>query len=181
MWLLIKIFIKIVAAFLILVLVVVALDTALVRWQFRLPSDDYAKRVFAERKSDLDNLVAMVDRNYEIESVDSRGIAYGEAARDPAHIACAELLKNMGAKHLTHTQRGVVEIYFWGSGCAICHDSYKGFAYVRDPAFDMPPDSKLCQSLDDRVLPRGKYAPVEDGTYLVPITDHWYLIRSENG
>ena len=178
---LIRIFIRVVATFLIFVLVMVALATAFVRWQFRLPSDDYAKRLFAERKSDLDNLVAMVDRNYEIESVDARWIAYGEAARDPTHIACADLLKNMGAKHLRHTQRGVVEIYFWGSGCSICHDSYKGFAYVRDPPFDMPLDSKLYPSLDDRALPRGKYAPVEDGTYLVPITDHWYLIRSENG
>jgi hypothetical protein len=128
---LIKIVAKIVAAFLILGLVLLCLAIALIRWQFHLPSDARARRVFAEREGDLEKLVLMVDRNYDIEFVDAQWIARGEAARDPAHIACAKLLKDIGAKHLRHTQRGVVEVYFWGSGCAICHDSYKGFAYVR--------------------------------------------------
>ena len=77
--------------------------------------------------------------------------------------------------------RGIVEVYFWDNGCAICHDSYKGFVYVRDPSFDMPPDWKICSSLDNRSLPRSRYAPVEDGTYLMPLSEHWYIIRWEQG
>ena len=151
-----KIVVKVIGALLILGVVLLCLTLAFIRWQFHLPSDARAKRLFAERKSDLEKLVQMVDRNYDIQGVEAQRIAYGEAARDPAHIACAKLLQKMGAKHLRHTQSGVVEIYFWGSGCAICHDSYKGFAYVSDPAFVMPPDSKVCPSLDNRSLPRGK-------------------------
>ena len=108
-----------------------------------------------------------MDRNYDIEFVNAYGILHGETVRDSAHITCAELLKKMGAKHLRHTQRGVVEIYFWGSGCAICHDSFKGLAYIREPTFDMPADSNVWTSLEDRALPRGKYASVEDRTYLL--------------
>ena len=53
-----------------------------------------------------------MDRNYDIEFVNAYGILHGETVRDSAHITCAELLKKIGAKHLRHTQREVVEIYF---------------------------------------------------------------------
>jgi len=61
--------------------------------------------------------------------------------KNPAHIDCAKRLREIGAQFLRRSGR-LVEIYFWGSGCAICHDSYKGPAYVTGTAVDMPVASR---------------------------------------
>jgi hypothetical protein len=145
-----------------------------------LPSDTKAKAYFAAHRAALDTLVQTVIRDPNIEFVDADWIAYGSAAQDPAHVDCAKRLREIGARFLRHSG-GLVEIYFWGTGCAICHDSYKGFAYVTNPSADMPVASKVCSSLADGALPAGTYARIEDGSYLVPITDRWYLIRGELG
>jgi hypothetical protein len=150
------------------------------RWQFHLPSDAKAKAYFTAHKAALDTLAQTVSRDPHVEFVDAHWIAWGSAAQDPAHIECAKRLREIGAQFLRHSG-GLVEIYFWGSGCAICHDSYKGFAFITNPSVDMPVASKICSSLANTALPAGKYAPIEDGSYLVPIADHWYLIRWECG
>jgi hypothetical protein len=145
-----------------------------------LPSDASAKAYFAVHRAALDSLAQTVSRDPHIEFVNAQWIAYGSAAQDPAHIDCAKRLREIGAEFLRHSG-GLVEIYFWGTGCAICHDSYKGFAYVTNPGGDMPVGSKVSSSLADRALAAGTFARIEDGLYLLPITDHWYLIRNENG
>jgi hypothetical protein len=162
-------------------LLLVGLSYGYIRWQFHLPSDAKAKAYFTAHRAALESLVETVVRDPNIEFVNARGIAYGSTASDPAYLACAKHLRELGAQSLRRHSRGLVEIYFWGAGCAVCHDSYKGFAYVADPSFNMPLDSKVCSSLADSALPPGRYAPVEDGTYLLPIADHWYIIRWESG
>jgi hypothetical protein len=149
-------------------------------WQFDLPSDAKAKAYFGAHRAALDSLAQTVSRDPHIEFVNADWIAYGSAAQDPAHIDCAKRLREIGAHFLRHSS-GLVEIYFWGSGCAICHDSYKGFAYLTNPSVDMLVASKVCSSLTDSALRGGTFGRIEDGSYLVPITDHWYLIREESG
>src|SRR5262249_13925813 len=141
------------------------------RWSFHLPSDAKAQAVFSAHKTELERLVQDVVRDPHIKFVDARRVSYGPEAQDRAHIECAKRLRKLGAQSLRHSG-GLVEIYFWGDGCAICHDSYEGFAYVTDTATDMPVSSKICSSLADGALPRGRYAPVEDGRYLRPVADH---------
>ena len=150
------------------------------RWGVDLPSDAKAKAYFAAHRAALDTLAQTVSRDPHIAFVNADWIAYGSAAQDPAHIDCAKRLREIGAQFLRHSG-GLVEIYLWGNGCAICHDSYKGFAYVTNPSVDMPVASKVCSSLADSALRAGGFARIEDGSYLVPVTDHWYLIREENG
>ena len=145
-----------------------------------LPSDARANAYFAAHKAALDSLAQTVSRDPHIEFVNAQWIGYGSAAQDPAHIDCAKRLREIGAEFLRQSG-GLVEIYFWGSGCAICHDSYKGFAYVTDPGVDIPVGSKVTSSLADTTLAAGMFARIKDGRYLVPITDHWFLIRDENG
>jgi hypothetical protein len=145
-----------------------------------LPSDAKAKAYFAAHRAALDSLAQTVSRDPHIEFVNADWIAHGSAAHEPAHIDCAERLREIGAQFLRHTG-GLVEIFFWGSGCAICHDSYKGFAYITNPSIDMPFASKVCSSLADRALKASTFARIEDGSYFVPIGNHWYLIRDESG
>jgi len=145
-----------------------------------LPSDAKANAFFAAHRAALDSLVQTVSSDPHIQFVNAQWIAYGNAAQDPAHIDCAKRLREIGAEFLRRSG-GLVEIYFWGTGCAICHDSYKGFAYVTDSGVDIPVGSKVTSSLADRALSARMFSRIEDGLYLVPITDHWYLIRAENG
>jgi hypothetical protein len=150
------------------------------RWQSHLPSDAKAKACFAAHRAELESLAQTVGSDSHIKFVNAQWIAEGSTAQDPAHIECARRLRKLGAQSLGH-KGGYVQIFFWGSGCAVCHDSYKGFAYIADPSSDMPVDFKICTSLADSALPPGRYSTIEDGTYLVPIGDHWYLIRWECG
>ena len=145
-----------------------------------LPSDASANAYFAAHRAALDSLAQTVSRNPDIEFVNAQWIAYGSAAQDAAHIDCAKRLREIGAEFLRHSG-GLVEIYFWGTGGPIGHDSYKGFAYVTDRGADIPAGSKMSSSLADSALAAGTFARIEDGLYFVPITDHWYLIRDENG
>jgi hypothetical protein len=163
------------------VILLVGLFYGFMWWQFHLPSDAKVKAYFTTHRAALESLVETVVRDPNIEFVNAHGAAYGSDAASPAYTACAKRLSELGAQSLMRHSRGLVVIYFWGAGCAICHDSYKGFAYVANPSVDMPVGSKVCSSLANSALPSGKYAPIEDGIYLVPITDHWYLIRFEIG
>ena len=75
---------------------------------------------------------------------------------------------------------GMIQIYFWGSGCAVCHDSYKGFAFASSnaPALKY---AKVLPSLEDSDVPHNKRGAIEDGSYIVPVSTDWYLIRWECG
>ncbi len=115
-------------------------------WGDGLPSDKKAEAYFAAHEAMLESLAQTVIRNPHIEFVNAQWIAYGSAAQDPAHIECAKRLRDMGGQFLRHSG-GVVEIYFWGSGCAICHDSYKGFAYVTNPSVDMQKNGDVCVAI----------------------------------
>ncbi len=145
-------------------------------WQVDLPSDAKAKAYFAANRAALDSLAETVSADPHIEFVSADWIAYGSAAQDPAHIDCAKRLREIGARFLRHSG-GMVEIYFWGSG----HDSQKGFAYVTNPGADIPVASKVCSSLTDSALRGGMFGRIDEGSYLVPITNHWYLVREESG
>ena len=143
--------------------------------------DANARAYFQKHKPELDALFLSVSGESTIQFVAADWAGYGSDAKDQKHIACSLLLKKIGAQFLRQ-DGGDFEVYFWGKGCAVCHDSFKGFAHIKSlPSFLKKNYAKVVDSLSDDFLPRGKYAPVEDGTYLVPIGDDWYLIRWECG
>jgi hypothetical protein len=144
-----------------------------------LPADTDAKEFFQEHRSELTNIIAAVQREPSISFVSPEWVGHGADATNATHVACAKLLKEAGAM-FARKRDGAIEIYFWGTGCAVCHDSYGGFAYI-------PPDAPLLRnativhSLENKNLPKGKYGAIQDGTYLVPLADGWYLVRWECG
>src|ERR1700730_6647472 len=112
------------------------------RPQVHLPSDDEAKAYFALHRAQLDGLVESVIRDPQINGINASGTADGKPTNNPTHVTCVKRLRELGAQFLSHSG-GCVEIFFWGSGCAFCHDSYKGFVYIADPSADMPIASKI--------------------------------------
>jgi len=149
-------------------------------WGYQMPSDQEAEAFFRSHSSDLMALVAAAQHEPTITFVSADWIGYGTNASDPGQIACAKLLQKLGAGFLRQREEAV-EIYFWGSGCAVCHDSYKGFACLTRPKYACFGPATVVRSLRDRDLPKGKHGGVLDGTYLLPISDHWHVIRWECG
>lgn len=163
----------------ILCAVLVGLDSGYSYWLYHLPSDKKTEAFFIAHKSDLASLIATVQQSPALEFVDAGWVGYGTNATDLAHVECARLLKKIGAQFL-RSGDGAIEIYFWGRGCAICHDSYKGYAYIK-PDAPMVRHSTIVRSLADKALPPGKYAPIGDGSYILPLGDNWYIFRWECG
>jgi hypothetical protein len=123
-----------------------------VSWRSRLPSDERAGVYFKTHRQELAALVATVEREPRLNFVNADWIGNGSDATDPAHVACAKLLKKVGAQFLRKGD-GAIEIYFWGDGCAICHDSYKGYVFIR-PGARILEYATTVQSLEDKALPK---------------------------
>jgi len=144
-----------------------------------LPSDKKAEAFFRAHRKELADLIVAVERQPKLNFVSAEWVGYGADAADPDHVACAKLLKKVGAQFLRQGDGGI-EIYVWGSGCAICHDSYEGYAFIT-PGASLLKYATPGQSLEDKALPKGKYAPIEDGSYIHPLDGEWYVIRWECG
>jgi hypothetical protein len=146
-------------------------------WLGYLPSDAHCEAFFNKHKVELTAIVTLAEREptkIGLISADSP-----DTENDPDRVTCAKLLKKLGAQFLRQTD-GAIEIYIWGDGCAICHDSYKGYAYIV-PEARMLKYATVVRSLEDKALPKGKYAFIEDGSYICPLIDKWHLIRWECG
>jgi hypothetical protein len=140
--------------------------------QAHLPSDKKAEAFFRAHMDKLADLIVAAQRDPKVSFVSSDDA-------DPSHAAFSKLLRSIGAQFLRQRDGGI-EIYVWGTGCAPCHDSYEGYAFI-SPGARMLEYSKAAQSLEDKALPKGKYAPVEEGTYIRALDQKWYVIRWECG
>jgi hypothetical protein len=170
---------KIAGGLLAFVILLVASCIGYMFWHAHLPSDTASEVFFQEHRAELNTIITSVEREPKIDFVSADWVGNGADANDPAHVACAKLLKRLGAQFLRR-DNGAIEIFFWGDGCAFCHDSYKGYAYIPSESGILKLATEV-RSLDDKSLPKGKYAPIEDGTYISPLIDTWYLIRWECG
>lgn len=166
-------------AVLVACVIVIAAGMSYWKWAAHLPSDVEAENFFRSHRTELGDLAAFVEQHPNIEFVDANWISYGGNAKDGNHIACAEMLRHIGAQFLRRRE-GAIEIYVWGSGCAICHDSYKGYAFV-EPKAEILTEAKLVASLEDDALPVGQYGTIKDGIYLKPLNQPWYLALWEAG
>jgi hypothetical protein len=92
-----------------------------------------------------------------------------------------ELMSKIEAEAVIVREDGSMEFELWGSGCAICSDSYMGVRYSpQDRKIDSNPDwtPTLVNSLDSATLPKEKGA-VATGLYVMPIEPNWFVYRLE--
>ncbi len=157
--------IALVLGFALLVVAAIGLGDWLV--SFHLPSDQKAARYFQGHRAQFTALAARVT-NQLAASFSDRG-ANGEDAA---------LLEGVGGQFLRRSD-GTISIYVWGHGCAVCHDSYEGYICL-------PKNSRLLKGTSvvralDHDLPRDGRGGVEDGFYILPLSDDWYVFKEENG
>jgi len=88
-------------------------------------------------------------------------------------------MRRIGAQFVDVREDGSVEFALWGSGCAICSDSYMGVRYFpedHNPRARLAWAPKLVSSLESKRLPQER-SSVADGLYVVQLEPEWFLYR----
>ena len=158
---------KIICGVLGIVSVVVAAGFAYWFLSVHLPSDQKARRYFQAHQAQFAALAASLTKQPTASFLDTSGSEQGTG-----------FLKGVGGQFLRQSD-GTITIYVWGSGCAICHDSYEGYVHI-------PPEAPAFRFVSvvpalDHGLPQDGRGGVEDGFYVLPLSDGWYVFREENG
>lgn len=147
----------------------------------RLPSEQTARQQFAIHQTDYARLASLLCKVPRDQIIGNSGTAPDQGAIVRLAPEYRELMQRIGAKFVDVRHDGSVEFALWGSGCAICSDSYMGVLYrplqseVRTHA---EWTSKMVKSFDDKNL-RHKRGSVADGLYVVKIEPEWFIYRFE--
>lgn len=145
--------------------------------QSQLPTENAAERFFDSHKQELASLAASVRRQPNNTLVSGNAVADGADPTSGSYQSSVKLLKRIGAQFVRNSD-GAIDIYFWGNGCAICHDSYMGCAYIPAGAALMQ-HATVVKSVEDKTLPKDKNGSVANGYYIRPLQDSWYIFRRE--
>ena len=147
-----------------------------------LPSDRQARVVFDQRRTSFDRAAEVLQKEKCVGVIASDGTSSNPMCSIPVAIRRA-LVQETGAKTIVLGDDGSMEFALWGTGCAICSDSYKGFLYL--PTGARPGQVRgwvpaFAISLEDDALPKAN-GKVSDGLYLLPIDSEWAIFRIKYG
>ncbi|MFZ0930051.1 MAG: hypothetical protein WAN11_15705 [Syntrophobacteraceae bacterium] len=174
-WLVFKILSLCFVAATVSVAVLAVLCLCYLSWVYHLPSDKKAEEFFYAHRQELTEIIAVFQREPNIRMVFARGW-HGPDTADPAHEACAKLLRKIGASY-ARTERhkdgslvGGIEIFVWG---------HKGYVFI--PLEAQMQRYTTVPSLEDEELPKvhNSKRAIEDGHYIRPLVEGWYLLRLE--
>jgi hypothetical protein len=157
--------------------ILISASFAYVAWLAHLPSDKQAEAFYHTHRRELAALVATVEHDPRMNFVTAEWAGAGSTPEDPGHVACAKLLKRLGAKFLRRRDGGI-EIYLWGANLSASRDSYEGYAFIPPDAPAMH-EATVARSLESKALPTGQRRLVETGRYIRPLDENWYMIRWE--
>ncbi|MGA2225633.1 MAG: hypothetical protein ABSH41_14455 [Syntrophobacteraceae bacterium] len=144
-------------------------------WVYHLPSDKKAEAFFYAHRQELTEIIAVFQREPNMRMVFAQGW-HGPDTAEPAHEACAKLLRKIGAsyarteRHKGGSLAGGIEIFVWG---------YKGYVFI--PLETQMQGYTTVLSLEDEKLPKvhNSKRAIEDGRYIRPLVEGWYLLRWE--
>jgi len=153
---------------------------AYVKLSYYLPPDHQLLHQFQTRRADYIRFVELVKNDPSARYVDGDGgVDIGGVKRREVP-EYRQLIRNIGAKFVLISDDGSVEFALWGSGCAICSDSYMGMLYV--PLDHEAPRGGWQQiavaSLDSSKLPQ-ENGSVASGLYVVSVEPGWFMYRFE--
>ncbi len=147
----------------------------------RLPSEQTARQQFLSHRAGYARLVSLLRQVPGDQTIGDDGKALDHGRTSDLVPEYRELMKEVGAQFAVVGGDRSVEFALWGSGCAICSDSYMGVLYVpaqRGLRGHPGWTPKLVKSLDDSNLPR-EGGSVADGLYVVQVEPHWFIYRFE--
>lgn len=153
------------------------------KYEYHLPPEQRVREQFENNRTDYIQFATLLQRvpsaHYRVidgdGSVDINGV-HSQAVPEYEH-----LIRKIGAKFVTIREDGSIEFSLYGSGCAICSDSYMGVRYVpKVRRTDAPSgwEQTAVTSLDSAKLPHENGA-VATGLYVVPIEPEWFIYRFE--
>ena len=151
------------------------------RWEQHLPSDQEARREFDSHRREYVRFASILRQDPRVGIVGSDGVVSGDTQHAGPVAQYRDMMRSLGVKQIIVGEDGAIEFVLWGSGCAICSDSYKGLRYVPE---DFKADArrgwvpKWVKSLDSDSLPQAN-GSVDDGLYVVPIAPGWFIYRLE--
>lgn len=153
-------------------------------WEYRLPSQQYARQRFEEYKVYFLQFAKLLRDDPSVTYVgnnDGKVGGMGGPLMPKTRSQYLALMRKIGAKFVIVREDGSMEFALWGNGGAIMSDSYMGVRYF-------PNDHKtnsavgytqaLVASLDGKKLPQ-ENGDVATGLYVVPIEPEWFLYRFE--
>lgn len=163
------------------IVIVVAALFVWTRWQLHLPSQEAARKQFANHRTEYVRFVSLLQEAPDIRTVDSDGTVdtyTGHARVVPQY---RDLMGKIGAKSVLVREDGSIEFSIWGFGCTICSDSFMGIRYL--PVDHMKQGRPgwvpiLVSSLDSRNLPH-ENGSVASGLYVVRLEPEWFIYRFE--
>jgi hypothetical protein len=153
---------------------------AYVKMLYDLPTGQQVLHQFQTRRADYVRFVELVKSDPSARFVDGDGgVDIGGVKRREVP-EYRQLIRNIGARFVIISDDGSVEFALWGSGCAICSDSYMGVRYV--PLDHEAPHGGWQQtevaSLDSSKLPQ-ENGSVASGLYVVSVEPKWFIYRFE--
>lgn len=145
----------------------------------KLPPDQKALSYFKEHKEDFTALLTRLEREPSVEYVDRYMFGLLNLPKDSAHRACARLLRGTGARFCNYDHAdGFARIVVWGSGCAVCVDYWKGFAFIPVQSSVLK-HAIVSSNLEDEAIPHNQRGGFQAGMYIKPIGNDWYMFRHE--
>jgi hypothetical protein len=164
-----------------LILIVVATLLVRARWELRLPSQETARKQFANHRTEYVRFVALLREDPDVRVVDSDGAVDTYTGRTRVVPQYRDLMGKIGAKSVLVRGDGSIEFTIWGFGCTICSDSFMGIRYspmnhTKQGRAGWVPT--LVSSLDSRSLPQ-ENGSVATGLYVVRLEPEWFIYRLE--
>lgn len=150
-------------------------------WERHLPSEQTARKEFQSHQADYIRFAVLLRQESGYEFIGGDGGVRMNSDHVRVVPAYRDLISRIGAKNVIVREDGSIEFTLWGSGCAICSDSYMGIRYS-----PMQNISRRCpgwtpipvNSLDSKALPR-ENGHIADGLYVVQLEPEWFIYRFE--
>ncbi len=151
------------------------------KYEYHLPPEQRVRKQFENDRAAYIQFATLLQRDpsahYRVIDGDGRVDINGVHSQPVPEYE--HLIRKIGAKFVTIREDGSVEFSLYGSGCAICSDSYMGVRYVpKVRRTDAPSgwEQTAVTSLDSAKLPQ-EHGAVATGLYVVPIEPEWFIYR----
>ena len=150
------------------------------KYEDRLPTEQRVRREFENNRADYIQFVTLLQRDQSARSVDDGGRVAIDGVHSRLVPEYRNLIRKIRAKDVTIREDGSIEFALYGSGCAICSDSFIGVRYVPKVRASARGgwEQTVVASLETAKLPQEKGA-VATGLYVVPIEPQWFIYRFE--
>jgi hypothetical protein len=146
--------------------------------EYHLPPEQRVREQFENNRADYVQFVTLLQSD-TVHFIDDSGRVDIDGVHSQLVPEYRRLIHKIGAKDVLIREDGSIEFSLYGSGYAVCSDSYMGVRYVpkvlRTNSLSGWKQTPVT-SLESAKLPHENGA-VANGLYVVPIEPEWFIYR----